>query len=443
MTDNSVGEVTSTTVLSLSIRCFQKTILIKTAFDINNMPMANFRTRRDVLGIGASALAAGTLAGCLGSSDNGNTADNGSGNTSTATGSNANSGSPMAASSFSVLGDFASAVAGDVASVNTLVPVGQHGHGWSPSPQIQREALNSDLFIYMASEFQPWADDIVTNIENGGTSVTTVKAREGIDLLEIGSSHSHGEDEHSPAHGGKHGNDSDSGHRHEGETGHGHENSSGGMTDHHEHAGEDEHTDHNETGDHNGTSSHNETAGHDHGGVDPHFWLDPQRSKQAVENIREGFTTIDGNNAETYTQNAESYTHRLDELDRTFASTLKNTPQDVVLVAGHNAFQYLGSTYGFEIEALTGISPDDQPTPQNIAQAQGIIKEHDLEYVLAPALESDRAATQLVQQTDAKELLPITAMAGTTQKWQQKNWGYIDLMKNINLPSLKQALGAE
>jgi zinc transport system substrate-binding protein len=58
-------------------------------------------------------------------------------------------------------------------------------------------------------------------------------------------------------------------------------------------------------------------------------------------------------------------------------------------------------------------------------------------------LESDRAATTLAQQTDAKGVLPITAIAGMTQEWQKKNWGYIDLMKNINLPSLKQALGAQ
>lgn len=347
-----------------------------------------------MLGIGASALAAGTLAGCLGSGGSENTGANDSANNSSASGSNANGGSPMAAASIAILGDFTSGVAGDAASVDTLVPVGQNGHGWSPSPQIQRKVLNSNLFIYTAEGFQPWVDDIVTNIENGGTNVTAIKAREGIDLLKFDNVL----------------DQSEHGHEH----GHSHE--------HHEHEGE---------------------HGHHHGSLNPHFWLDPQRSKHAVENIREGFSTIDGDNAETYAKNAKAYSQRLTELDNTFASALKNTPKDVVLVAGHNAYQYLGHEYGFEVAALTGISPDDQPTPKDIARAQEVITEHDIEYILAPVLESDRAATTLAKQTDAKEVLPVTAIEGVTQEWQEKNWGYVDIMKNVNLPSLKKALGVK
>lgn len=331
--------------------------------------MSTPNTRRDVLRIGASALAAGSLAGCLGGdAANGSDADDG--------------GSSAATASFAVVGDFASAVAGDAASVSTLVPVGQHGHGWSPSPRVHREVLESDLFVYVAEGFQPWADDIVANVRNGGTGVTAVAAREGVDLLGGNGSHDHG------------------------------------------HESEDEH-------------------GHEHGTVDPHFWLDPDRSKRAVENVREGFVEVDGENAGTYEDNAAAYARRLDELDEAFASALSDAPKDVVLVAGHNAFRYLGSTYGFEIRALTGISPDDQPTPKDIARAQEIIDEHDIEYILAPALESDRAATQLVNETDAKDHLPITSIAGMKEEWQKRNWSYVDLMENVNLPSLKRALGAQ
>lgn len=398
--------------------------------------MRNVHTRRDVLGIGTSALAV-SLSGCLGTGDNENTTDGTATNSSGASDKQ----SPTATSSFAVFGDFASGVAGDVATVNTLVPVGQHGHGWSPSPQIQRSVLNSDLFIYMTEGFQPWADDIVTNINNGGTSVTVVEAREGIDLLDIGSSHDHSTDEH----------ESEGGHDHK--KYHNHEHGNGSEHSHekrHKHGAtaHDTHTTHNETAGHDhkdehGYDNHTKEGEYDHGDVDPHFWLDPNRSKQTVENICEGFMTVDSSNAEVYSDNAKAYTRRLDELDKTFASALGNTPKNTVLVAGHNAFQYLGREYGFEITALTGLSPDDQPTPKDIAYAQEIIKEHNIKYILAPVLESDRAATTLAQQTDAKGILPITAIAGMTQKWQKKNWGYIDLMKNINLPSLKQALGAQ
>lgn len=358
------------------------------------------RRRRNVLGIGGSVLVGG-LAGCLGFGDSRKMADGDTEN------SNMDSrDSPEVATSFTVLGDFATGVAGDVARVNTLVPTGQHGHGWSPNPKIQRDVLDSDLFVYVADGFQPWADDIVTNSNTGDTGVSVVAAREGIDLLAIDSSHEHGHD-HDHDHDQKHTTKEES----------------------------DRHESH--------THSHTNTPAHARGSTDPHFWLDPGRSKQAVETIREAFTTIDEDNAEAYAENAAAYTHRLDKLDEKFASALGQAPNDVVLVAGHNAFQYLGSRYGFEIEALTGISPDDQPTPKDIAHAQEIITTYDIGHILAPSLESNRAATQLVNQTDAKEFLPITSIAGMKKEWQEKNWGYIDLMETINLPSLKRALGAQ
>jgi len=175
--------------------------------------------------------------------------------------------------------------------------------------------------------------------------------------------------------------------------------------------------------------------------MDPHFWLDPMRAKQAVSNIRQGFVDIDSANADAYATNADQYRSRLDELDSTIRSALENRSKDVVLVAGHNAFAYLGERYGFEAEALTGLSPDDQPTPKDIERAQGIIDEHGLEYVLADPLESQRAAQQLVAETSANEVLPLTPIPGQTQQWADNGWGYVDIMERVNLPTLEKALG--
>ncbi|ERH00415.1 MAG: ABC-type metal ion transport system, periplasmic component/surface adhesin, partial [Halonotius sp. J07HN6] len=106
------------------------------------------------------------------------------------------------------------------------------------------------------------------------------------------------------------------------------------------------------------------------------------RLKQAVTNVRSGLVDIDSDNADTYATNADDYRARLDQLDRSFTDTLGDADSDVVFVAGHNAFQYLESRYGFRVETLTNISPDDRPTPEDIAQAQSLIEEHDLQYVL-------------------------------------------------------------
>ena len=332
----------------------------------------NGLTRRELLATGAGTLAVG-VAGCLdgvsGGGDGGTTAE----------------------TSFFVLGDFAAAVAGDAADANTLVPVGQHGHGWEPSGQLQRDVLTADAFVYMGEGFQPWADDIVANVESDGEDVEVVAAWRDVDLL--------------PTDGG-----------------------------HDEHDDDEEHDDE----EHDGGDDE-----HEHEDVDPHFWLDPTRAATAVETVADGFAAVDPDNEATYADNAAAYRERLLALDDEFETALSSASRDTVLVAGHNSFQYVGRRYGFEVHALTGLSPDESPSQQDIGEAQAVVDEHGIDHVLAPVFESDRAAELLVEDTDASEVLPITPIPGRTEAWANEGWGYVEVQENVNLPTLRTALGAE
>ncbi|NKE37358.1 zinc ABC transporter solute-binding protein [Natronococcus sp. JC468] len=514
-------------------------------------------TRRRFIAAGIGVTTIGSLAGCISNDDSS---------------SDSEGDEPKSLSSFFVFGDFASQVAGDTATAETLVPIGQHGHGWEPGPQVQGTVFESDLFLYGMEGFQPWTDDLVTSLRDDDADVEIVAAGSGIDLLEDGHNHDHGHEDHDDEH--DHEGEHEEGNEDEGEYDHGgeapwewaglyhleaglhtytfHEGPDPKMQlavleteeggDHgihhveetakHLYGNHDTHTpvedggtltpsseslyhlqfadsvetvftldivseghyvlfgqhvpaefdatlandsgsavepevtesagghDHEGEGDHDGEHDHESGAehkddregnhegedghGHDHsGGADPHFWLDPKRAKHAVDNIQSGFVDVDEDNADAYAENAEAYRKRLDELDESFQSTLENASKDVVFVAGHNAFQYLGQRYGFKVQTLTGLSPDDQPTPKDIERAQEIIAEHDLEYVCADPLESQQAANQLVEETDATEILPLTAIPGQTQEWVDEDWGYVDIMENINLETLKQALDAE
>jgi zinc transport system substrate-binding protein len=300
---------------------------------------------------------------------------------------------------------------------------------------VQKAVLDSDLFVYTVEGFQPWADDLVASLREDEADITMVKAGSGIDLLEEGDDHGRdeangtederGHDSESE-HDGEQENQSDSGHNEtdsKRDEGHRNENDS---------SHDEEHG--NESSDEHGHAHQAE--------ADPHFWLDPMRAKQAVSNIRQEFVDLDSANADAYATNADQYRSRLEDLDSTIQSALNNRSKNVVFVAGHNAFGYLGERYGFEAETLTGLSPDDQPTPKDIERAQEIINEHGLEYVLADPLESQRAAQQLVAETSAREVLPLTPIPGQTQEWANKGWGYVEIMEQINLPTLKQALGA-
>lgn len=296
-----------------------------------------------------------------------------------------------AQASFFVFGDFASQVAGDAATADTLVPIGQHGHGWEPGPRVREAIRNADLFTHGVPGFQPWADDVLRDLEEDEAAVATIDVSSDIDLLEPGE-HDHANEE-----------------THEGERAH-------------------------------GESREKE---HDRGeGKDPHFWTDPLRAKEAVNAIRQGLADVDAANAEAYAENAAEYRDRLDDLHDRTESLVADASKNTVLLAGHDAFQYFGDRYGVEVEALTNVSPDDRSTPKDIERAQEVVGTHDLRYICADPLESQRAAEQLVTETGIEAVLPLTAMPGLKEEWDEEGWGYLGVMENVNLPTLERALDA-
>jgi len=170
--------------------------------------------------------------------------------------------------------------------------------------------------------------------------------------------------------------------------------------------------------------------------------MDPVRLSGAVDTVRRAFADADPDNAAVYADNAAAARARIDDVHERLESIVADGSREVVLVAGHDAYGYLTDRYGVEVRALTGVSPDDRPTPRDVQRAREVIRDHDLEYVCADPLESDRAAEQIVAETDAREVLPLTAMPGLTEAWAEDGWGYVEVMRNVNLPTLERAVGA-
>jgi len=331
-------------------------------------------TRRRLLATTAAAAGTGALAGCIGDG--------------------ASSESETAQASFFVFGDIAEHVAGDTTSTNLLVPVGQHGHGWEPGPRVREDINNAELLLHGMEGFQPWVDDMLTDIDVDAPDLNAVEVSSGLDLLEAGADHNHGA---------------------------------------HEEEGEEHHSEEHEE------ESHDE---HDHGSMDPHFWMDPLRVKAATGTVRDGVADVDPDNEDAYTENTQAFRDELDGLHEQLETLVADASQDVLLVAGHDSFQYFGDRYGITIESLTNVSPDDRPTARDIDRAQAVIETHGLQYICADPLESQQAAEQLVAETDAQEVLPLTAMPGLTEEWESEDWGYVEVMENVNLPTLERALDA-
>ncbi|GAB7095742.1 hypothetical protein JCM30237_28960 [Halolamina litorea] len=387
-------------------------------------------TRRQLMAVAAGTAGITALAGCT----------DGEGSSGT------ESGRTSAASSFFVFGDVTAEVAGDVAAADLLVPVGQHGHGWEPGPRVRADIRDADLFVHGMEGFQPWVDGIVGDLAADGADVTTVDASRDVDLLPADGEH----EEHESGDGDHDGHDETHTTDHDGHdethtTEHdGHNETHTTEHDGHNETHTTEHDGHNETHttEHEGTHTGEEHDEHDHGSVDPHFWMDPTRVVDAVDTIEAALAEADGDNADAYAENAESFRTALTDLDARIEETVAAGGTDTLLVAGHDSFGYFEDRYGVHVEALTNVSPDDQPTTRDIQHAQEVIAEHDLQYVCADPLESQEAAEQLVAETDAEAVLPLTAMPGLTEEWEAEGWGYVDVMTEVNLPTLERGLDA-
>jgi len=93
------------------------------------------------------------------------------------------------------------------------------------------------------------------------------------------------------------------------------------------------------------------------GNYDPHIWFDVGLWMQEVKNIGQTLMVLDSASAEIYHGNASAYLQQLVELDAYVHQQASRVPAEKrVLITAHDAFNYFGRAYGFEVRGLQGIS---------------------------------------------------------------------------------------
>ncbi len=93
------------------------------------------------------------------------------------------------------------------------------------------------------------------------------------------------------------------------------------------------------------------------GAYDPHVWFDVQMWTHTIDVTRDALTRLDPSSADLYRRNAEAYRAKLEALDAYVRAQAGRLPADQrVLITAHDAFNYFGRAYGFEVRGLQGIS---------------------------------------------------------------------------------------
>jgi len=115
------------------------------------------------------------------------------------------------------------------------------------------------------------------------------------------------------------------------------------------------------------------------GAYDPHVWFDVSKWMSVTEVIRDSLVDIDPEHAETYEANARAYLAELEELDRYVAEQAQRVPEEQsVLITAHDAFNYFGEAYDFEVRGLQGISTATETGTADLSGLADFIVEREI-----------------------------------------------------------------
>jgi manganese/zinc/iron transport system substrate-binding protein len=93
------------------------------------------------------------------------------------------------------------------------------------------------------------------------------------------------------------------------------------------------------------------------GQFDPHVWFDVSMWMEAVRSVRSALIDLDPGHGDVYRDNAALYLDKLEALDSYVTERARTVPEQArVLITAHDAFNYFGRAYGFEVRGLQGIS---------------------------------------------------------------------------------------
>lgn len=193
-----------------------------------------------------------------------------------------------------------------------------------------------------------------------------------------------------------------------------------------------------EDDDHDADDADDDHDADEHGSYDPHVWLDPTNVAEIADHTAQLLSQLQPENADAFTANAHQLRSELTTLDADFASGLANCRTNT-FITSHTAFGYLAARYGLDQVGISGLSPEEEPSPARIAQVQQIATERDVTTIFY-----ETAVSPKVSQAIASDLGLATDVLDPIETLSSDSRGsdYIEVM-NSNLDSLRKANGCQ
>ncbi|MEL6917091.1 MAG: zinc ABC transporter substrate-binding protein [Bacteroidota bacterium] len=115
---------------------------------------------------------------------------------------------------------------------------------------------------------------------------------------------------------------------------------------------------------------------------DPHIWFNIDFWKSITEFTTERLKETDPKNAAFFELNEKKYLKALDSLDIDIKNSIADLPPEKrILVTAHDAFNYFGQAFGFEVVGLQGLSTATEAGVQDVQELAKFIIEKDVKAI--------------------------------------------------------------
>lgn len=176
--------------------------------------------------------------------------------------------------------------------------------------------------------------------------------------------------------------------------------------------------------------------GSDMASINPHTWLSIKNAKVMVDNIYRKLSSMDPDNEKYYKKNLDEALAKFDDLDKKFADELsKVKDKEKYFVVSHAAFNYLADDYGLKQVAVTGISPEEEPSAKDLKTIADFVKEKNIKTIFFEGKATPKVAETLAKNTGIKTSTLYT-MENLDDDMIEK--GYFGLMEE-NLKALVES----
>ena len=172
--------------------------------------------------------------------------------------------------------------------------------------------------------------------------------------------------------------------------------------------------------------------------VDPHVWLDPTLMQRMVDMVTEALVKHLPSKRSELRSRATALKSELTALDGEFTSKLVSCARHEIFTS-HAAFAYLADRYGLKQVAITGLSPEAEPSSKRLQEIARKAREAKATTIFFETLISPRVSQAVARIIGAKTAV-LDPIEGVEPDAAAKGADYFSIMRQ-NLAHLIEALG--